>query len=51
MGSRADLDEMVKRKIPNPMPGLEPPIIQTVAQGYTTALSRLRLITYTIICK
>jgi len=31
LGPRTALDIMVKRKIPNPMPGLEPPIIQTVA--------------------
>jgi hypothetical protein len=32
---------VVKRKIPSPLPGLEPPIIQLVAQRYTIELSRL----------
>jgi hypothetical protein len=31
MGSRADLDGVVKRKNSQPLPGLEPPIIQPVA--------------------
>jgi hypothetical protein len=35
------MDAVVKRKIPNPFPVLEPPIIQPVAQRYTTELSQL----------
>jgi hypothetical protein len=35
------MDTMVKRKIPTPLPGLEPSIIQPVAQRYTSELSRL----------
>jgi hypothetical protein len=34
---------VVKRKIPGPMPGLEPQIIQHVGQRYTTELSGLQL--------
>jgi hypothetical protein len=37
----ADLDAVVKRKICQLLPGLEPPIIQPVAQRYTTEPSRL----------
>jgi hypothetical protein len=47
MGPRAGLDMVVKRKIPSPYqflnPGLEHPIIQPVAQCYTTELSWLPL--------
>jgi hypothetical protein len=32
---------VVKEKNSQPLPGLEPPIIQPVAQRYTTELSRL----------
>jgi hypothetical protein len=31
-----------EEKYSQPLPGLEPPIIQAVAQRYTTELSRLR---------
>jgi hypothetical protein len=31
MDPRAGLDSVMKRKIPSPLPGLEPPIIQSVA--------------------
>jgi hypothetical protein len=37
---RSGLDE-VARKNSQPLPGLEPPIIQPIAQRYTTELSRL----------
>jgi hypothetical protein len=37
---RAGLDAVAKTKS-QPLPGLEPPIIQPVAQRYTTELSRL----------
>jgi hypothetical protein len=37
---RAGLNTVVKRKIPNALPGLEPPTIQSVAQRYTTELSQ-----------
>jgi hypothetical protein len=37
VGPRAGLDAVVKRKIPSlPLPRLEPPIIQLVAERYTT---------------
>jgi hypothetical protein len=38
---RAILDAVVKGNIPSPLSGLEPPIIQPVAQRYTTELTRL----------
>jgi hypothetical protein len=41
VGSRAVLDAVVKRKNPQPLPGVEPPIIQPVAQRFTTQLTRL----------
>jgi hypothetical protein len=41
VGPRADLDAVVKRKILSPLPSLEPPIIQPVAQRYTTELNVL----------
>jgi hypothetical protein len=43
VGPRAGLDEVVKRKIPNPCRESNPrtPIVQPVAQRYTTELSRL----------
>jgi hypothetical protein len=41
LGLRANLDEVVKGKISQPLPRFEPPIIQLVAQRYTTELSRL----------
>jgi hypothetical protein len=41
MGLRAGLDAVVKRKIPSPLPVLEPPIIQSVVQRYTTEISWL----------
>jgi hypothetical protein len=40
MGLRAGLDTVVKRKNSQPLPGLEPPIIQLIPQRYTTELSR-----------
>jgi hypothetical protein len=41
VGPRAGLDSVVKRKIPSPCrEGLEPPIIQPVAQRCTPELSR-----------
>jgi hypothetical protein len=40
MGPRAGLNAVVKRKIHQRLPRLEPPIIQPVAQRYTTELSR-----------
>jgi hypothetical protein len=41
MGSRAIPDAVVKRKIPIPCRDSNPPIIQPIAQQYTTELSRL----------
>jgi hypothetical protein len=41
VGPRAVLDTVAKRKIPSPLLGLEPPIIQSIAQFYITKLSRL----------
>jgi hypothetical protein len=38
---KAGLDEVVKRKIPSPYKDSNPPIIQPIAQRYTTELSRL----------
>jgi hypothetical protein len=35
------VDTVVKRKISKPLPGFEPPIIQPLAQRYTTELTRL----------
>jgi hypothetical protein len=43
---RAGLDAVEKRKNSQPLPGLEPPIIQPVAQRYTTELSGLPMETY-----
>jgi hypothetical protein len=40
-GPQAGLEAVVKRKISQPVSELEPPIIQSVAQRYTTELSRL----------
>jgi hypothetical protein len=34
-------EPVVRRKIPSPLPGLEPPIIQPVSQRYTAELSWL----------
>jgi hypothetical protein len=41
VGTRAVLDAVVKRKIPNPLSILEYPNIQPIAQRYTTELFRL----------
>jgi hypothetical protein len=41
MGPRAGLDAVVKRKIPSHCQDSNTPIIQPVAQRYTTELSRL----------
>jgi hypothetical protein len=41
MGPRAGLDAVAERKNSQPLPGLETPIIQPVAQRYTTELSRV----------
>jgi hypothetical protein len=41
MDPRGVLDAVVKRKIPSPLPVIELPIIQPVAQRYTTELFRL----------
>jgi hypothetical protein len=35
VGPKADLDTVAKRKNSQPLPGLEPPIIQPIAQRYT----------------
>jgi hypothetical protein len=35
---------MVKRKIPKPLSGLEPPIIEPIAQRCNTELSRLPVV-------
>jgi hypothetical protein len=43
------MDAVVKRRIPNPPPGVEPRIIQPVAQCYTTELSRLHLYCETLL--
>jgi hypothetical protein len=43
VGPRADLDAVVKRKIPSPYLDLNPPNIQPVTQSYTTELSRLNV--------
>jgi hypothetical protein len=40
VGPRTGLGMAVKRKNSQPLPGLEPLIIQPVAQHYTTELSR-----------
>jgi hypothetical protein len=39
VGPRDGVDVVVKRKNSQPLPGLEPSIIQPVAQRYTTELS------------
>jgi hypothetical protein len=44
VGPRADLDAVVKRKIPGSCRESNPPIIQSVAQRYTIELSRLIII-------
>jgi hypothetical protein len=44
VGSRADLVAVAKRKIPSPRWDSNPPIIQPVAQSYTTELSRLLIV-------
>jgi hypothetical protein len=44
VGPRPDLDAVVKRKIAELLPGIEPRIIQSVAQSYTTELPWLRVI-------
>jgi hypothetical protein len=41
VGLRASLDMVVKRKNPGPLLGLEHPIIQPIAQHYSTELSWL----------
>jgi hypothetical protein len=41
VGLRAGLDAVMKRKIPNPYRDSNPPIIQPVAQRYTTETSQL----------
>jgi hypothetical protein len=41
VGPIAGLDALAKEKNSQPLPGLEPPIIQPVAHRYTTELSRL----------
>jgi hypothetical protein len=41
VGPRAGLDAVVKRKIPSSRRDWNPPIIQPVAERYTTELSRL----------
>jgi hypothetical protein len=38
-GPQSHLDAVVKKKQSQPLPGLEPPIIQPVVQRYTTELS------------
>jgi hypothetical protein len=38
VGPRAGLDAVVRIKIPSPLPGPEPLIIQSVAQRYATEL-------------
>jgi hypothetical protein len=44
LGPRAGLDTVVKRKTPQPQPGLKHTIIQPAAQRYTTELSRLLIL-------
>jgi hypothetical protein len=41
VGLKAGLDAVVKRKIPSPYRASNTPIIQPVAQRYTTELTRL----------
>jgi hypothetical protein len=41
VGPRAGLDMVVKSKIPRPCWDLNPPIIQAIAQHYTSELSQL----------
>jgi hypothetical protein len=41
VGPRSGLNTVVKRKIPSPCRDSNPPIIQPVAQRYTTELCRL----------
>jgi hypothetical protein len=43
VGPRADLDVVVVEKNSHLLTGLEPPIIQPLAQHYTTELSRLNI--------
>jgi hypothetical protein len=45
-GFRAGLDAVVKKKNFQPLPGLETPIIQPVAQSYITELSQLLFLWY-----
>jgi hypothetical protein len=45
---RAVLDAVVKEKIPTPLPGLEPPIIQIVAHHSTTELFRILSTSFTL---
>jgi hypothetical protein len=44
VGPRTVLDAVVKRKNSQPVPEVEPSIIQPVAQRYTTELSQLLLL-------
>jgi hypothetical protein len=48
VGPRASLDAVVKRKNSQPLPGLEPLIMQPVAQRYTTELSQLLFVSFGI---
>jgi hypothetical protein len=41
VGPRAGLDAVVKRKIPSPSRNSTPPMIQSVAQRYTTELFQI----------
>jgi hypothetical protein len=49
VGSTAGLDAVVKRKIPSPFLGFEPPIIQPVAHRYTTELSRFQCSRHSVV--
>jgi hypothetical protein len=51
VGLRAGLDSVVKRKNSHYLPELEIQIIRTVAQRYTTELSRLLRVHWRMILK
>jgi hypothetical protein len=48
IGPLADLDAVLKRKNSQPLSGLELPIIQPIAQHYTTEFYWILIITYVL---
>jgi hypothetical protein len=44
VGTKAGVDAVVRRKISQPLPRLELPIFQPVAQRYTTELPRFHMV-------